>query len=129
MMKNNKIAHALDGDGRDALTSMLKYKTAREGKGYIGVNRFFASSKTCSWCLHAKAKMPLEIGMWTCDQCGTMHNRDQNAAINIRNEAKRMVAAGAVAAPNGGTISRKTGRNYSITLVPLKSEAPSFTAG
>ena len=79
--------------------------------------------------MHAQAKMPLEIRMWTCDQRGSRHDRDINAAINIRNEAQRMIAVGAVATANGGTVSRKTGRKSSITLVPLKSEAPSFTVG
>ncbi|MDO9281864.1 MAG: RNA-guided endonuclease TnpB family protein [Methylotenera sp.] len=129
MMKNHKLARAIGDAGWGAFTSMLKYKIARAGKGYIEVNRFFASSKTCSCCLHAQAQMPLEIRMWTCDKCGTKHDRDINAAINIRNEAQRMIAAGAVATANGGTVSRKTGRKSSIALVPLKLEAPSFTAG
>ncbi|MDP3206407.1 MAG: RNA-guided endonuclease TnpB family protein, partial [Methylotenera sp.] len=129
MMKNHKLSRAIGDAGWGSFTNMLKYKTERAGKGYIEVNRFFASSKTCSCCLHAQTKMPLEIRMWTCDKCGTKHDRDINAAINIRNEAQRMIAAGAVATANGGTVSRKTGRKSSIARVPLKLEAPSFTAG
>ncbi|MDP2281720.1 MAG: RNA-guided endonuclease TnpB family protein, partial [Methylotenera sp.] len=91
MMKNHNLARAIGDAGWGAFTNMLKYKTARAGKGYIEVNRFFASSKTCSCCLHAQAQMPLEIRMWTCDKCGTKHDRDINAAINIRNEAQRMI--------------------------------------
>ncbi|MDP1755022.1 MAG: RNA-guided endonuclease TnpB family protein, partial [Methylotenera sp.] len=125
----HKLARAIGDAGWGSFTNMLKYKTARAGKGYIEVNRFFASSKTCSCCLHAQASMPLDIRMWTCDKCGTKHDRDINAAINIRNEAQRMIAAGAVATANGGTVSRKTGRKSSIARVPLKLEAPSFTAG
>jgi putative transposase len=129
MMKNHNLARAIGDAGWGAFTNMLKYKTARAGKGYIEVNRFFASSKTCSCCLHAQAKMPLEIRMWTCDQCGVRHDRDINAAINIRNEAQRMITAGIVVTANGGTVSRGAGRKSSISLVPLKLEAPSFTAG
>ena len=129
MMKNHNLARAIGDAGWGAFTNMLKYKTARQGKGYIEVNRFFASSKTCSCCLHAQAKMPLEIRMWTCDKCGTKHDRDVNAAINIRNEAQRMIAAGIVATANGGAVSRGAGRKSSIALAPLKLEAPSFTAG
>ncbi|MDO9280818.1 MAG: RNA-guided endonuclease TnpB family protein, partial [Methylotenera sp.] len=76
MMKNHKLARAIGDAGWGAFTSMLKYKIARAGKGYIEVNRFFASSKTCSCYLHAQAQMPLEIRMWTCDKCGTKHDRD-----------------------------------------------------
>ena len=56
-------------------------------KGYIEVNRFFPSSKACSNCLHVKAAMPLTIRSWRCDKCGILHDRDINAAQNIRNEA------------------------------------------
>lgn len=129
MMKNHNLARAIGDAGWGALTNMLKYKTARAGKGYIEVNRFFASSKTCSCCLNAQAKMPLEIRMWTCDKCGTKHDRDINAAIDIRNEAQRMITAGIVVTANGGAVSRGAGRKSSITLAPLKLEVPSFTAG
>jgi len=103
---------------------MLKYKTARAGKGYIEVNRFFASSKTCSCCMHAQARMPLEIRMWICDKCGTRHDRDINAAINIRNEAQRMIAAGAVATANGGTVSQAKGRKSSVLARAVEVRSP-----
>ncbi|MDP3093951.1 MAG: zinc ribbon domain-containing protein, partial [Methylotenera sp.] len=82
------------------------------------------SSKTCSCCLHAQAQMPLEIRMWTCDKCGTKHDRDINAAINIRNEAQRMITAGIVVTAKGGTFSRCAGLKSSISRVHLKLEAP-----
>ena len=129
MMKNHNLARAIGDVGWSSFTTMLKYKTARAGKGYIEVNRFFASSKTCSCCLHAQAQMPLDIRMWTCDQCGVRHDRDVNAAINIRNEAQRMITAGIVVTANGGAVSRGAGRKSSIALAPLKLEAPSFRAG
>lgn len=129
MMKNHKLARAIGDAGWGSFTSMLKYKTARLGKGYIEVNRFFASSKTCSCCLHAQAEMPLDIRMWTCDQCGVRHDRDINAAINIRNEAQRMITAGIVVTANGGAVSQAKGRKFFGLLAPLKLEAPSFTAG
>jgi putative transposase len=129
MMKNHKLARAIGDAGWGSFTNMLKYKTARAGKGYIEVNRFFASSKTCSCCLHAQAHMPLDIRTWICDQCGTRHDRDINAAINIRNEAQRMIAAGMVVTANGGAVSQAKGRKSSVLLAPLKLEAPSFTAG
>jgi putative transposase len=124
MMKNHKLARAIGDAGWGVFTSMLKYKTARAGKGYIEVNRFFASSKTCSCCMHAQAKMPLEIRMWTCDKCGTRHDRDINAAINIRNEAQRMIAAGAVATANGGTVSQAKGRKSSVLARAVEVRSP-----
>ena len=73
--------------------------------------------------------MPLAIRMWTCDKRGAKHDREVNAAINIRNEAQRMITAGIVVTANGGAVSRGAGRKSSIALEPLKLEAPSFTAG
>jgi putative transposase len=124
MMKNHKLARAIGDAGWGAFTSMLKYKTAMAGKGYIEVNRFFASSKTCSCCMHAQAKMPLEIRMWICDKCGTRHDRDINAAINIRDEAQRMIAAGAVATANGGTVSQAKGRKSSVLARAVEVRSP-----
>ena len=124
MMKNHNLARAIGDAGWGAFTSMLKYKTARAGKGYIEVNRFFASTKTCSCCLHAQTQMPLEIRMWTCDQCGARHDRDINAAINIRDEAQRMIAAGAVATANGGTVSQAKGRKSSVLARAVEVRSP-----
>ena len=124
MMKNHNLARAIGDAGWGAFTSMLKYKTARQGKGYIEVNRFFASSKTCSCCMHAQAKMPLDVRMWTCDQCGAKHDRDINAAINIRDEAQRMIAAGAVATANGGTVSQAKGRKSSVLARAVEVRSP-----
>lgn len=129
MMKNHNLARAIGDAGWGSLTNMLKYKTAKAGKGYIEVNRFFSSSKTCSCCLHAQASMPLDVRSWTCDKCNAKHDRDINAAINIRNEAQRMITAGIVVTANGGAVSRGAGRKSSIALAPLKLEAPSFRAG
>jgi putative transposase len=58
-----------------------------------------------------------------------MHDRDINAAINISNEALRMITAGIVVTADGGAISRGAGRKSSISLAPLKLEAPSFRTG
>jgi putative transposase len=114
MMKNHKLAGAIADVGWGMFTSMLKYKAAKQGKGYIEVNRFFPSSKLCNVCLRKEANMPLNKRMWTCVGCGTVHDRDINAALNIRNEAKRMMAAGLVATACGGSVSPKRGRKLSV---------------
>lgn len=129
MMQNHNLAKSISDVGWGMLTIMLKYKTAKAGKGYIEVDRWFASSKTCSTCLHAQKQMPLHVRNWCCEQCGTHHDRDVNAAINIRNEAQRMMTAGTAVTANGGTVSRGRGRKSSISLVPVKLEALPFRAG
>jgi putative transposase len=123
MMRNHNLARSISDAGWGMFTTMLKYKTARAGKGYIEVNRFFPSSKTCSSCLHQVDKLPLNIRSWKCGKCGTNHDRDVNAAMNIRDEAKRMIAAGIAGTADGGCVSRKVGRKSSVAQRPLKSEA------
>ena len=87
------------------------------GKGYIEVNRFFPSSKTCSNCFHIQKSMPLNIRAWKCDKCATVHDRDVNAAQNIRNEAQRMIAAGIAGTASRGNVRNKAGRKSSICSV------------
>ena len=94
----------------------LEYKLKEEGKTLVEINRFFPSSKTCSNCHHQIDKLPLDIRHWTCTHCGTKHDRDENAAINIRQEGIRLLkiyplgtsrsADGENVRPRRGNISR-----------------------
>jgi putative transposase len=124
MMANRCLAKSIGDAGWGMFTEMLKYKAARVGKGYIEVNRFFPSSKTCSCCMHAQQSMPLQARAWTCDSCGTKHDRDVNAAINIRNEAQRMLAAGLVATASRSNVSPKRGRKSSVAAVACEAGSP-----
>ncbi|MDO9167978.1 MAG: transposase, partial [Methylobacter sp.] len=114
MMRNHCLAKSIGDAGWGAFTGMLKYKTEQAGKGYVEVNRFFPSSKACSCCLAVQSSMPLTIRSWRCDKCGALHDRDINAAQNIRNEAQRMIAAGIAGTANRGTVSQGRGRKPSV---------------
>ncbi len=116
MMANHCLSKAIGDASWNMLTSFLKYKAAKVGKGFIEVNRFFPSSKMCSCCMHAQASMPLNIRSWRCDKCGTLHDRDVNAAQNIRQEAQRMIAAGIAGTANGGTVRLGKGRKSSVLV-------------
>jgi len=73
--------------------TLLKYKLEEAGKYFVTIDKWFPSSKTCSKCGFKKDDLTLSIREWICPDCGAVHNRDHNAAINIKNEAVRMITA------------------------------------
>lgn len=68
--------------GLSSLVNQIAYKSNWYGKTFHRVDRFFASSKTCS-CCGVKSSFGLDVREWTCYNCGTVHDRDLNASINI----------------------------------------------
>ena len=118
MVKNHNLAKAISDCGWGQFCTMLKYKAEWEGKTYIEVDRFFASSKTCSVCLNKVDSLSLDIRSWTCKTCQTHHDRDVNAAINIRNEALRILALGTSATANGGNVSQPGKISVLLDAVP-----------
>jgi putative transposase len=94
MVKNHNLAKAIGQVGWGMFLTMLKYKAEQEGKIYVEVDRFFPSSKTCNVCLNHIDSLPLDVRNWTCSNCGTSHDRDINAAINLREEGLRLLTCG-----------------------------------
>ena len=85
---------SVSDNGWGMFTTFLRYKLEEQGKKLVKVDRFFASSQTCSVCGYKNAKTKnLALREWDCPQCGTHHDRDVNAAVNIRNEGMRLVNA------------------------------------
>ncbi|MFD3165401.1 RNA-guided endonuclease InsQ/TnpB family protein [Herpetosiphon sp. NSE202] len=77
----------------------LQEKAEWCGRRVVKVGRFYASSKTCHVC-HSKTALKLADRMWTCPTCGTTHDRDGNAAINIVHEGIRLLAVGTTESQN-----------------------------
>ncbi len=92
MVKNRKLAKAINDVGWGQFVTLLTYKAKWYGKNVLKVNRFFASSKTCSHCHHKLESLPLSVRHWTCPSCQTHHDRDTNASNNIRQQALADVA-------------------------------------
>ena len=123
MVKNHCLAKAIADCGWSEFTRQLKYKAEKEGKTYLEIGRFFPSSKTCHVCLNQIGSLSLEVRSWTCSSCKTKHDRDVNAAINIRDEGLRVLALGTSATANGGNVRPKVGRKSSVL------EAVSYEVG
>jgi len=72
-------------------TTFLKYKLEDQGKRLIKIDKWFPSSKTCNECGYINDELKLSDREWICDACGTLIDRDYNAAKNIRNEGMRLL--------------------------------------
>jgi putative transposase len=124
MVRNHKLAKAISDVGWGMFVNFLQYKLDREGKVLVEIDRWFPSSKLCSNCHYQVSEMSLDVRTWICPSCGTHHDRDGNAAINIRAEGIRMLSVlGTRTAADGGDVSPKRGRKSKLTQSPMKSEA------
>lgn len=85
MVRNHKLAQAISDVSWAEFVRQLEYKGKWYGKNIIKIDRFYASSKICSDCGHIKDELNLSERTWGCSNCGAIHDRDINAAINIRN--------------------------------------------
>jgi putative transposase len=89
MIKNHKLAQSISDCGWSMFVSMLEYKASWCGKNLLRIGRFEPSSKLCSVCGVKNNTLTLEDREWLCANCGTLHNRDVNAANNIKTFALR----------------------------------------
>lgn len=84
MVKNKHLAYNLADASIGEFYRQLEYKCKWAGKNYIKIDRFAPSSKRCSHCGHVYRQLTLKDRKWTCPVCGTHHDRDLNAAVNIK---------------------------------------------
>ena len=89
LLKNHYMAYAIADVRWAQLVNFIQYKCQWYGKEFRQVDRFYASSKICSCCgtAHKDIVNSLSVREWVCPDCGTHHDRDVNAAINILNQA------------------------------------------
>lgn len=86
MLKNHCLAKSISNCSWGELIRQFSYKSGWNDREYIKINRFFPSSKTCNICGFILEELNLNIREWTCPKCNTVHDRDKNAAINIKNQ-------------------------------------------
>ena len=93
MVKNHNLAKSIHDCGWYELTRQLTYKAEWNNKLYKKVNRCFPSSQLCNICNYQnKDTKNLVVRVWTCPQCGVVHDRDKNASINILKEGLRLTS-------------------------------------
>ncbi|WP_045960469.1 RNA-guided endonuclease InsQ/TnpB family protein [Xenorhabdus poinarii] len=103
MMKNHHLARVIGDAGWRGFISKLEYKAAEKGVHLVRLDQWFASSKTCHCCGYKMSEMPLNKRIWKCPECRVEHDRDINAAINIRQKGvQELQAAGLVVSAHGG---------------------------
>jgi putative transposase len=106
-----RLAKSVHDAGWASFTGMLEYKAARYGRMFGKVDRFFPSTRMCSDCARINEKMTLDVRAWDCP-CGSHHDRDVNAAKNIKaagqadfNDRGAQVRPGFVPAPRGEAVT------------------------
>ncbi|WP_405609990.1 RNA-guided endonuclease InsQ/TnpB family protein [Streptomyces sp. NBC_00076] len=92
-LARTKLAKSVHDAGWASFISMLAYKAERYGRTLVKTGRFEPTSQTCSTCGVKDGPKPLNVREWTCTACGTVHDRDTNAAINIKTAAGLAVSA------------------------------------
>jgi putative transposase len=104
MMKNSDYSRNIADASMSEFIRQLEYKTAKFGGQFVKVDRYFASSQICSNCgFKNELVKDLSIRKWQCPMCETHHERDTNAAKNIRGEAINIIKSS-----GSGYVGRKT---------------------
>ena len=114
MLKNHHLAGAIAHVGMCEFRRQIEYQAAWRGRQVIVVDRFAPTSKTCGHCGNHRRRMPLSVREWRCADCGTVHDRDVNAARVIL----KFATAG-----NAGTDARGGGKNLGGRESPTPVEA------
>jgi len=93
MVRNHSLARAISDAAWRELRTMVEYKCQWYGRDLVVVDRWFPSSKLCSACGALRDRLPLNVREWTC-RCGARHDRDVNAATNVKAAGLAVLACG-----------------------------------
>jgi len=114
MVKNRCLAKAISDAGWATFTSMLDYKCKWYGKSLVKVDRWFASSKTCSACGEKLDALELSKRAWECPACGEVHDRDLNAAYNILNKGFSDLTGQEIVYKSAESVDNRRGEEVSL---------------
>lgn len=91
MLKNHKLAKSIQDASFGTFCNMIAYKAEQKHRVFLKIDRFYPSSKLCHKCGFKYTGLKLEERFWTCPECGTYLDRDENAAINILSEGLKIL--------------------------------------
>ena len=92
MLKNHKLAKSIQDASFSSFCNMIAYKANEQHRQYVKIGTFYPSSKLCHCCGFKYKGLKLDERFWTCPECGTYLDRDENAAINILNEGLNILS-------------------------------------
>jgi putative transposase len=116
MLANRRLARHIADAGLGEIRRQLRYKTTWNGAKLVIADRWYPSTKTCSGCGAAKAKLPLRVRTFTCEHCGLSLDRDLNAARNLAQLATRTTGTGVAGDPTPNGVNGR-GADQKTTLV------------
>lgn len=91
MVRNHKLAESISEVNWGEFRRMLTYKAAWHGRQLVFIDRFYPSSKRCNHCGYIYKELTLKDRQWVCPKCGSLIDRDYNAALNILEEGERII--------------------------------------
>jgi putative transposase len=123
MLKNRHLAKSIADASFGEFRRQLSYKMEDENKCLVVADRFFPSSKLCSACGAKTKHLPLSKREWTCTECKTHHDRDMNAAVNLK-----IYADSSAASVCGGIVGKGSAAKAGMTTAPVKQKLNSKSA-
>lgn len=127
MMANRRQSKSVGDCSWAKLVNMVKYKADWYGREVVQISRWFPSSKTCIVCHYVKDDLTLDDREWDCPRCGTHHDRDHNASVNIRQQGLNLLNRRNYGASLGtGSKTVKGGRRPLKWHPGMKQEAPTL---
>ncbi|MDQ1022976.1 transposase [Streptomyces umbrinus] len=123
-----RLAKSVHDAGWSKFVAMPEYKAVKHGRTFAKGARTFRSSQICSACGFRDGPKLLHVREWTCCECGTVHDRDRNAALNVLSEGRRIVAAGRAETLNASWSVGKTRTKVPAQRVETGSPRKGHTA-
>ncbi|EGZ3978153.1 transposase, partial [Salmonella enterica subsp. enterica serovar Richmond] len=122
-IRNPSLSKATADAGWSELVRQLRYKGEWGGRSVVAIDQFFPTSKRCSCCGITMKKMLLDVRKWQCPECGADHDRDINAARNIKAAGLAVLACGEPVNPeslNATQVRLRETRNLALLNCPPK---------